>query len=77
MCYEKIKLSTKQLNLLKEKITDLSSAETENALGGHSFATTRKPCAGGQSCYGPCVNNSQINCDPVPAPTTSSSVPCQ
>jgi hypothetical protein len=30
---KKIKLSTKQLNLLKEKITDLSNAETENALG--------------------------------------------
>ena len=73
---KKIKLSTKKLNLLKEKITDLSNAETENALGGHSFATTRKPCAGGQSCYGPCVNYSRINCDPVPAPTLKFSVTC-
>ena len=74
---KKIKLSTKQLNLLKEKITDLSSAKTENVLGGHSYASTRKPCAGGQSCYGPCVNYSQINCDLVPAPTTIWSVPFQ
>jgi len=74
---KKIKLSTKKLNLLKEKISDLSSAETESVLGGHSFASTRNPCAGGQSCYGPCINYSQINCDPIPAPTSIWSIGCQ